>query len=116
MCAKSGKIPCAPSSLNTRVTIGLAIAPCETDGNASSRSAASISVADSVKYAGFEHRSELFDKNLGLHGIADDDLELPDGGIDALTDQVTVPGSLKIAQYEGAPSMLGGYVGFAPSD
>jgi hypothetical protein len=65
---------------------------------------------------GFEHRSELFDKNLGLQGIPDDDLDLPEGGIDGLTDQVTVPSSIKIAQYEGPPSMLGGYVGFAPSN
>ena len=65
---------------------------------------------------GFEHRSELFDKNLGLHGIPDDDLDLPEYGIDGLTNQVTVANSIKIAQYEAPPSMLGGYVGFAPND
>ncbi len=49
---------------------------------------------------GFEYRSALFDANLGLVGVPDDDVELPETGIDGLTDSVTIPDSVKFAAYE----------------
>ena len=57
------------------MTIGLGIAPPEISGNASSRSAASISVADSVKYAGLEHLStnhSSSDRPSGGQGMSSD--------------------------------------------
>jgi hypothetical protein len=67
---------------------------------------------------GFEYRSARFDQNVGIVGRSDDDLRSGEGwdGFDALTDGVTLPDSVKFARYDGAPSFMGGYVGFAPMD
>jgi hypothetical protein len=63
---------------------------------------------------GFEYRSPRFDENRGLTNTPDEDIELPDKGIDGLTDELTVTDAIKFASYAGAPSLLGFYVGFAP--
>jgi len=65
---------------------------------------------------GFEYRSGLFDEALGLVGIDSDDIELPEHGIDGLTDRASIADSVKFAAYVGPPSGFGSYVGFAPSD
>ena len=65
---------------------------------------------------GFEYRSPRFDENLGLTNTPDEDIELPDKGIDGLTDELTVTDAIKFASYVGAPSLFGSYVGFAPTD
>jgi len=64
---------------------------------------------------GFEYRSNLFNENVGLAGVDDDDIEVPEDGIDGLTDQVSISDSVKIATYVGPPGGTGSYVGFAPS-
>lgn len=63
---------------------------------------------------GFEYRSELFDKSLGLVGVDNDKIQLPESGIDGLTDQLSISDAIKLAAYVGPPSGLGSYVGFAP--
>jgi hypothetical protein len=65
---------------------------------------------------GFEHRDGRFDANLNIVGVEDDDLSLPDKGIDGLTDCVTISDAVKFAAYVGPPSFFGSYVGFAPLD
>lgn len=65
---------------------------------------------------GFEHRDDRVDVNLNIVGVEDDDLELPEKGIDGLTDSVTIADSVKFAAYVGPPSFFGSYVGFAPLD
>lgn len=65
---------------------------------------------------GFEYRSPRLDENLGISGVSDQELEAGADweGFDALTDRVILPDAVKFASYAGAPSFLGGYVGFAP--
>jgi len=63
---------------------------------------------------GFEHRDARFDANLNIFGVEDDDLKLPENGIDGLTDSVTISDAVKFAAYVGPPSFFGSYVGFAP--
>ena len=63
---------------------------------------------------GFEYRSERFDSDRGIAGIADENVELPEKGYDGLTDQVAIADSVKFASYAGMPSGFGSYVGFAP--
>jgi hypothetical protein len=63
---------------------------------------------------GFEYRSPAFNEKLGLVNVADGDIELPEKGIDGLTDELTIPDAIKFASYVGAPSFFGSYVGFAP--
>lgn len=65
---------------------------------------------------GFEYRSERFDADAGILGIADEGIELPEHGYDGLTDQVAIADSIKFASYVGMPSGFGSYVGFAPVD
>lgn len=65
---------------------------------------------------GFEYRSQRFDENLGLVGVDDDEVEVPEKGYDGLTDTVTITDSIKIAAYVPAPSFFGSYVGFAPAE
>ncbi len=60
---------------------------------------------------GFEYRSERFNAQLGLPDD-DDDIELPEKGIDGLTDQADFDDGIKFAAYVGAPSFFGSYVGF----
>ena len=63
---------------------------------------------------GFDFRSVRFDEDLAITGVADDDIECPETGIDGLTDKVRFRDSLKFAMYEGPPSRYGTYVGFVP--
>lgn len=66
----------------------------------------------------FEYRSERFDNNLCLNGLTDKEVEerwlREEGGVDGLTDQVTLADAIKVAAYEPAPSPYGSYYGFAP--
>ncbi len=68
----------------------------------------------------FEYRSKRFDENLALDGLTDKEVEKrwigEEGGVDGLTDQVTLADSIKIAAYAPAPSAYGSYYGFAPSE
>jgi hypothetical protein len=61
---------------------------------------------------GFEYRAARFDEDVGQ---LDED-EALGGGIDALTDRVSLPDAVKFASYVSAPSEFGCYVGFAPVD
>lgn len=67
-----------------------------------------------------EYRSERFDRNLGLNGLSDKEVEerwlRESGGIDGLTDQVTLADAIKVAAYAPAPSAYGSYYGFAPTE
>jgi hypothetical protein len=63
---------------------------------------------------GFEYGSPRIDENLGLTNTPDEDIELPDRGIDGHTDELTVTDAIKFASYVCAPSLFGSYVGFAP--
>jgi hypothetical protein len=63
---------------------------------------------------GFEYRSPRFDENLGLINVTDEDIDLPEKGIDGLTDEVAMADAIKFASYVGPPSGFGSYVGFAP--
>ena len=63
---------------------------------------------------GIEYRSTEFDTNLNISGVDTDDLELPEGGFDELTNQVTIQDSIKIAQYVPPPGFMGSYIGFVP--
>ena len=65
---------------------------------------------------GFEFRSERFDANLGITGVDDDDIVIPEKGRDGLTDQVSIPDAVKFASFVPAPSFFGSYVGFAPEE
>ena len=62
----------------------------------------------------FEFRSERFDVAVGITGVDGDDIELPEHGIDGLTNQVAIEGAVKFASYVPPPSFYGTYVGFAP--
>lgn len=66
----------------------------------------------------FEYRSARFDQNVHLHGLSEREVEERwnrlEGGVDALTNQVTLSDAIKIAAYAPAPSAYGSYYGFAP--
>ena len=64
---------------------------------------------------GFEFKSEEFDKHLGIKDGDEHNLdeEVFSGDYDELTDQVTIYGSVKFANYT-PHSSLGAYIGFAP--
>lgn len=68
----------------------------------------------------FEYRSEQFNRNLGLNGLTDQEVEArwlrETNGIDGLTNQVTVADAIKVAAYAPAPSPYGSYYGFAPTE
>ncbi|AKU14573.1 hypothetical protein AzCIB_4687 [Azoarcus sp. CIB] len=68
----------------------------------------------------FEYRSERFDRNLSLDGLTAKEVEerwtREDGGVDGLTNQVTLADAIKIAAYAPAPSAYGSYYGFAPTE
>ncbi len=67
----------------------------------------------------FEYRSERFDQNLHLNGLTEREVEerwlREADGIDGLTNQVTLPDSIKVAAYAPEPSAYGSYYGFAPT-
>lgn len=60
---------------------------------------------------GFEYRSVRFNTQLDLPED-EDDIDLPDTGIDGLTDQLEFDDAVKFAAYVGPPSFYGTYVGF----
>ncbi|HEX8980506.1 MAG TPA: hypothetical protein VF811_12410 [Parasulfuritortus sp.] len=66
----------------------------------------------------FEYRSERLDRNLNLNGLTEQEVEArwlgEEGGIDGLTNQVTLADAIKVAAYAPAPSAYGSYYGFAP--
>jgi hypothetical protein len=66
----------------------------------------------------FEYRSERFDRNLNLNGLTEKEVEerwlSEEGGVDGLTDKVTLADAIKVAAYAPAPSAYGSYYGFAP--
>ena len=67
---------------------------------------------------GFEEYTERFceNMNIDLEKITSLDAEVPFGSnIDEFTDNVTIPGSIKYAIYEGLGGSLGAYFGFAPN-
>lgn len=68
----------------------------------------------------FEYRSARLNENLHLAGLSDEQVQArwqaTEGGVDALSDQVTVPDAIKIAAYSPEPSAYGNYYGFAPLD
>ncbi|HEX8988179.1 MAG TPA: hypothetical protein VF816_09465 [Rhodocyclaceae bacterium] len=70
--------------------------------------------------AAFEYRSERFDKNLELEGLSETEVEArwfgEEGGIDGLTNKVTLADAIKVAAYEPEPSAYGSYYGFAPTE
>ncbi|MFS0756530.1 hypothetical protein ABC383_17790 [Noviherbaspirillum sp. 1P10PC] len=68
----------------------------------------------SASDAGFEYRSERFDKLVADQGIADEEDEDGFNGYDNMTDQLQVTDGVKFAQYVGPPGDMGGYLGFAP--
>ena len=64
----------------------------------------------------FEFRSERFNSALDISGVDNDELDLPEHGIDGLTSQISLSGAVKFAGYVPAPSFFGTYIGFAPLD
>lgn len=68
----------------------------------------------------FEYRSERLDRNLNLNGLTEQEVEArwlgKEGGVDGLTNQVTLADAIKIAAYAPAPSAYGSYYGFAPTE
>jgi hypothetical protein len=68
----------------------------------------------------FEYRAERFDRNLNLNGLTEKEVEerwlREAGGVDGLTNQVTLADAIKVAAYAPAPSAYGSYYGFAPID
>lgn len=62
---------------------------------------------------GIEYRSPTFDRITGLPEHPGDD-DLPDGGLDALTDAIELRGGIKFAIYIPAPVFWGVYYGFWP--
>jgi hypothetical protein len=60
---------------------------------------------------GFEFRSGKFNEIANLKEDWDDS-DLPEGGIDKLTDSIELRDSVKIAAYVPAPSFFGTYFGF----
>lgn len=68
----------------------------------------------------FEYRSERFDQNLDLTGLSDEAVELrwqgEEGGVDGMTNRVTLADAIKVAAYAPAPSAYGSYYGFAPTE
>lgn len=68
----------------------------------------------------FEYRSERLDRNLNLNGLTEQEVEArwlgKEGGIDGLTNQVTLEDAIKIAAYAPAPSAYGSYYGFSPTE
>jgi hypothetical protein len=68
----------------------------------------------------FEYRSERLDENLNLCGLSDKEIEerwqVEEGGIDGLTNQITLADAVKIAAYTPAPSAYGSYYGFSPNE
>lgn len=66
----------------------------------------------------FEYRSPRLDENLNFNGLSDQQVEerwLADaGGIDGLTDRISLPDAIKVAVYAPEPSAYGSYYGFAP--
>ena len=60
---------------------------------------------------GFDYCSAKFTQLANLPEDWDDD-DLPDNGIDGLTNSVEVPGGIKFASYVQAPSFYGTYYGF----
>ena len=66
---------------------------------------------------GFEYRSDRWDQAMGIVGVETDDLELPEHGIDGLTDNSAgISDAFKVATYPGPPGGVAGFVGFAPVD
>ena len=63
---------------------------------------------------GFEYRAGRLDENLGIQGVANDDIAGRGEGIDALTDKVKLPDAVKVAAYAEAQAGFGSYYGFAP--
>ena len=61
---------------------------------------------------GFEYRSPMFDDLMGTDGVASDDINTGEGGVDDFTDKVPLANSLKIASYVPPPGGFGAYVGF----
>jgi hypothetical protein len=67
----------------------------------------------------FEEFTERFCKNMNvdLEKVKSlDDAANAYSNIDEFTDNVTIPGSIKYAIYEGLGGSLGAYFGFAPTD
>lgn len=68
----------------------------------------------------FEYRSKRLDENLNLIGLDDKAVEQrwmsEEGGVDGLTNQVTLADAIKVAAYAPAPSAYGSYYGFAPTE
>lgn len=64
---------------------------------------------------GLDYRSERFNQIVRAQGIPDENNE-KFAGYDEMTDSIEIVDGLKVAQYVGAPSGLGGYVGFAPTE
>lgn len=62
----------------------------------------------------FEYRSDRFDAAVGITGVENDVIDLPEHGIDGLTSQVAMEGAVNLASYVPAPSFFDTYVGFAP--
>ena len=63
---------------------------------------------------GFEYRSKRINDQLDLPED-EDEMDLPDNGIDGLTDQLEFDDAVKFAAYVGPPSFYGTYVGFSSS-
>jgi hypothetical protein len=62
--------------------------------------------------AGFEYRSNIFDKVKGIEGAKLNQIVIGDQGCDRFTDSFALKNTIKFAFYEPAPSFFGVYVGF----
>ncbi|HKL20933.1 MAG TPA: hypothetical protein VJ904_03960 [Tichowtungia sp.] len=72
---------------------------------------------------GWDYLSDRAAKNLSELGYrvrTEDVIEVDEegtdleGGPDFISSNITIPGSIKLASYFGAPSCYGSYIGFAP--
>jgi predicted nucleic acid-binding Zn ribbon protein len=59
-------------------------------------------------------RSGRFDECLRLEGVADAEVELPDGGWPALTLGVGLPDAVRVEVVDAPPGQISTFVGFAP--
>ena len=66
---------------------------------------------------GFDYRSSEFNRLVGLPDDGEPEPDRPEKnkhGYDGYTSALNIPGAIKIASYEPAPSFFGVYYGFVP--
>ena len=65
---------------------------------------------------GFDVAAERFCKHMNIDFEKIDEVAVENSNIDAFTDNVTIPGSIKYAIYEGLGGAEGAYFGFANNE